>query len=274
VETCGFVASLRQSSGLLVVGHGTHDDRGQRDFWITVRQVTEELPDCVVEGCFLEAAAPDMPDVPDIPTALEAMARRGLQDVVVVPLLLFSAGHARRDIPAAVASAAERTGIHVRQSDVLGCHPRVLQLSAERFFAAAGPDYAPETVLLLFVGHGSRDPAAADQTRRFVAQRVARTPVGQVVVAFLAMAEPRVEEVVAEITATEFGRVVVQPHLLYPGALLSRLRRIVEMQDCGRLRQRRQQWILADCLGCDRAIARAVAGRFRETACSPDGPNG
>ena len=248
-----------------MVGHGTHDERGQRDFWITVRQVAEELPDCVVEGCFLEAAAPD------IPTALAGMAQRGLQDVVVVPLLLFSAGHARRDIPAAVARVAARTGIRVRQSDVLGCHPQVLQLSAERFLAAAGSDYAPETVLLLFVAHGSRDPAATAQSQRFVAQRVARTPVGQVVVAFLAMAEPRVEEVLAEITATEFGRVVVQPHLLYPGSLLSRLRRIVEMQDPGRLRpgRQRQQWILADCLGCDRAIARAVAGRFCETASSP-----
>ena len=185
-----------------MVGHGTQDERGQRDFWTTVRQVAEELPDSVVEGCFLEVAAPDMPDLPDIPTALDRLAQRGLRDIVIVPLLLFSAGHARRDIPAAVASAAARTGIRVRQSDVLGCHPQVLQLSAERFLAAVGPDYAPESVLLLFVARGSRDPAATAELQHFVAQRVARTPVSRVVVAFLAMAEPRVEDVLAEITAT------------------------------------------------------------------------
>jgi sirohydrochlorin cobaltochelatase len=248
---------------LLVVGHGTHDDQGQQDFWITVRQVADELPQVVVEGCFLEAAAPD------IGTALEGMAQRGLHDVVLAPLLLFSAGHAQRDIPAATARAVARTGIRVRQADVLGCHPLVLQLSAERFLAAAGADYASETVLLLFVARGSRDVTAAAEVQRLADQRVARTPVGRVVVAFLAMAEPRVEEVVAEIAATEFRQVIVQPHLLYPGALLSRLRRLVEMQDSG---PTRQQWRLADCLGCDRAIARAVAGRFRETVGSLGGP--
>ncbi|MHB8973244.1 MAG: sirohydrochlorin chelatase [Pirellulaceae bacterium] len=269
---------MRHSSGLLVVGHGTQDERGRRDFWITVRQVAEELPDCAVEGCFLEVAAPDMPDLPDIPTALDRLAQRGLRDIVIVPLLLFSAGHARRDIPAAVARAAARTGMRVRQSDVLGCHPQVLQLSAERFLAAVGADYAPESVLLLFVARGSRDPAATDQLQHFVTQRVARTPVGRVVVAFLAMAEPRVEDVLAEITATECARVVVQPHLLYPGSLLSRLRRIVAGHAPGRLPpapgRPRQHWIWTDCLGCDRAIARAVAGRFRETASRPSGPRG
>ncbi|MHB8866396.1 MAG: sirohydrochlorin chelatase [Pirellulaceae bacterium] len=257
--------SLRASSGLLVVGHGTHDDQGQRDFWVTLRQIAEELPDSVVEGCFLEGAAPD------IATGLEEMARQGVRDVVVVPLLLFSAGHALHDIPALVASAATRTGIRVRQAEVLGCHPLILRLSAERFWAAVGSDYWPQSVLLLFVGRGSRDLAATAEVQRFVAQRVALTPVGRIVVAFLAMAEPRVEEVVAEITASEFERVVVQPHLLYPGALLSRLRSLVEMQERAPDRQPgRQQWILADCLGCDRAVARAVVDRFLQSARETD----
>ena len=103
-EVSGFMTLRSNSIGLLVVGHGTPHDQGQQEFWTTVRQVAEELPETVVEGCFLEAAAPD------IPTALQVLARQGLSEVVLVPLLLFSAGHAERDIPAVVLRAAADTG--------------------------------------------------------------------------------------------------------------------------------------------------------------------
>jgi sirohydrochlorin cobaltochelatase len=238
-----------------VVGHGTRHVQGQQDFWTTVRHVAEELPDTVVEGCFLEAAAPD------IPTALKAMARQGLNEVVLAPLLLFSAGHAERDMPAAALEAAAEARLTVRQAAVLGCHPQILALSATRFRTALGADHAPAEVLWLFVGRGSADAAATAEMHRVVAGRLALTPVGRTVVAFLALAEPRVETVVPQIAATDFATVVVQPHLLYPGTLLSRLQRIVAVQDRD---PRRQHWILAECLGCDRAIARVVAERFRE----------
>lgn len=251
------MAAGNNAIGLLVVGHGTFDDRGRDDFSSTVGQVARELPGTVVEGCFLEAATPD------IATALEALSRRGLQEVVLVPLLLLAAGHAKRDIPAAAAQAAARTGMRVRQSAVLGCHPRILALSAERFRSAVGPGYAPEEVLWLLVGRGNRDADAAAELGRFVTSRLALTPVGHSVVAFLAMAHPRIEDVLPQVAATHVSTVVVQPHLLFPGALLARLRRIVEEQDRSGLRQ---QWILADCLGSDRAVAQVVVERFRETA--------
>ena len=188
---------------------------------------------------------------------------------MLVPLLLFSAGHAERDIPAAAAQVAARAGLSVRQAAVLGCHPRILALSAERFRSAIGSRHAPEEVVWLFVGRGSHDAAATAEMGRFVTGRVALTPVGRVVVAFLAMAQPRVEAVVPQIAAMDLATVVVQPHLLYPGNLLSRLQRIVDVQDRGRLRQ---QWILAECLGCDRAIAQVVVERFRETAAEAGWP--
>jgi sirohydrochlorin cobaltochelatase len=251
------VAADKNAMGLLVVGHGTLDDRGREDYWRTVRQVARELPGTVVEGCFLEAATPD------IATALEALAKQKLQEVVLVPLLLLAAGHAKRDIPAAAAQAAARTGIRVRQSAVLGCHPRILALSAERFHSAVGPGYVPAETLWLLVGRGSRDADATAELGHFATSRLALTPVNSSVVAFLAMAHPRIEEVLPQVAAMPYSTVVVQPHLLFPGALLARLQRLVDEQDRS---GRRQQWILADCLRGDQAIVQVVVERFRETA--------
>jgi sirohydrochlorin ferrochelatase len=220
----------------------------------TLDQVADLLPDHPVDGCFLEAAAPD------ILTVLEAMAADGLERVVAVPLLLFAAGHARHDIPQALEHAAARTGLQVRQADVLGWHPEVLQLSARRFGGAAGQDYDPDSTCWLFVGRGSNDDHATAAFHEFTRRRRELTPVAHLETAFLALAQPRVEEVAKRIASSSCERVVVQPHLLYPGSLLSRLRQIVAEQE---LSGSRQQWILADCLGCDRAIARAVVDRYQ-----------
>ncbi len=198
------------------------------------------------------------------------MARRGLREVVLVPLLLFSAGHAERDIPAAAAQAAA-----ARRTDACGRPP--YWAATRRSWHSPPSDFArprlPTTPRRKCCGCSSDGAVvtltATAEMDRFVAGRVALTPVGRVVVAFLAMAEPRVEAVVPQIAAMDLATVVVQPHLLYPGTLLSRLQRIVDVQDRGRLRQ---QWILAECLGCDRAIAQVVVERFRETAAEAGWP--
>lgn len=245
---------MQTNCGLLLIGHGTHDFRGREGFFTTLEQVALLVPDDPVDGCFLEAAAPD------ILTAMENLAEDGLERVVAVPLLLFAAGHARHDIPAALQAAASRTGLPVRQTDVLGWHPEILQLSARRFQAAAGPDYDPDSTCWLFVGRGSKDESATAAFHEFARRRRELTPVAQVETAFLAMAEPRLEEVAKRIAAGPYQRVIVQPHLLYPGSLLSRLREMVAVQE---LKGTRQQWILADCLGCDRGVARAVVDRYQ-----------
>ena len=238
------------------MGHGTRHDQGRRDFLATVDLVTQELPGTMVRSCFLEAAPPD------IEKAVADMAAHECRHIVIVPLLLFAAGHAKQDIPAA-ARAAARAGLTIHIAPPLGCHPRILRLSARRFQTAANRLHAvSEELLLLFVGRGSRDEEAAAQLRDFVARRVELTPVAQHVTALLSMADPRVEAVLPEIVASPLRKVVVQPHLLYPGELLAKLTRIVKLQDQS---NRRQQWILADCLGCDHAVADAISDRYRQT---------
>lgn len=243
--------------GLLVVGHGTRSKRGREAFLSLVDHVSKFLPGTLVRSCFLEAADPD------IETALGQMASQGCPSAVVVPLLLFSAGHAKRDIPDAAGRASQTHQIPVTVTPVLGTHPRILGLSARRFRETLRLAHAdPRQVLLLMVGRGSGDPEAIDHMRRFVRQRVARTPVGRVVTAFLAMADPKIEAVVPEIAQSSYPTVIVQPHLLFPGHLMCKLRRTVKVQD---RHDGRQQWLLTEALGDDHAVALAVVDRFQQT---------
>src|SRR5690606_2597655 len=109
------------TQGLLLVGHGTRDTAGQAEFLSVAAQLAERFPASAVEPCLLELCEP---------TTTQGSARcvqRGVQRLVVQPLLLFAAGHARRDIPEEIAKAARLyPDVQFPQAGHLGCHARIL----------------------------------------------------------------------------------------------------------------------------------------------------
>ncbi len=203
-------------SGLLLVGHGTRDTVGVSEFLSLAAQV-EARSGVLVEPCFLEIAEPS------IAGGLARLAERGAREIIVVPVLLFAAGHAKRDIPAAVVAAAARfPSINTRQTPVLECHPRILDLSERKFTeAVAGREPVPSSdTILLMVGRGSFDPHATAAMHRFAALRAERSAGVPVETCFVAMQTPALAPTLERLAAAHHRRVVVQPHLLFRGELL------------------------------------------------------
>lgn len=247
-----------QRTGLLLVGHGTRSERGRAEFFEAAELVARLTPATPVAACFLELAQPS------IAAGIAALAQRGATRIVVVPLLLFAAGHARQDIPAAVRqAAADFPSIDFAQAEHLGCHERLLQLSALRFeeAAEAAPAVSAHDTLWLIVGRGSHDPAALAEMQSFAERRLRHTPVGQVRVAYLAMAEPRLAETLEEVAQLRFHRIVVQPHLLFHGELLETVAAQVSQTA---ERWPGQQWFVTRQLGPADLLAEAVLDRFLE----------
>ncbi len=243
-------------TALLIVGHGTASEAGQREFWQVATQVAQALPGVAVEGCFLELVEPG------IAVAIERLAARGADRVVVVPLLLFAAGHVKRDIPRAADQAAARCGISLLHAPALGNHALLVELSALRFHQALGSNVIdPDQIAWVLVGRGNRDPLATADFHDFLSQRLQRTPVGAARAAFLAMAQPRFAATADEVANLPQNWVIVQPHLLFAGELLQQLQRMVQEQDRASDRQR---WLLAPRLGGDRRVAAVVVDRFRD----------
>ena len=97
-------------TGVLLVGHGSREPEGVTEFLDTARLVAQRAGQAVVEPCFLEFARPTIDE------GYCRLIERGARRVVVVPALLFAAGHGRRDIPAAVAAvAAKNLAVSVQQ---------------------------------------------------------------------------------------------------------------------------------------------------------------
>jgi sirohydrochlorin cobaltochelatase len=240
------------STALLVVGHGTRSDTGTRQFLELAQKLAQRVAPMPVEPCFLELQQPD------IAAAVGTLVKDGVRRLTVVPLLLFAAGHAKRDIPAGVEAAvaarwhdAGGTGsspaVEIRQARHLGCHHLLVELSRRRFVqAVAGlPPVPPDETCLLLVGRGSRDESATAEMHRFAELRHQADLAAVTEVGFLAMARPSLAEILPRIAAQSWRRVVVQPQLLFEGELADNLRQSVAQIAAG---HPAQQWLVAPLL--------------------------
>jgi sirohydrochlorin cobaltochelatase len=181
----------------------------------------------------------------------------GVERLTVAPLVLFAAGHLKRDIPAAVAGALRGKAIDWRQSPHLGCHEKIVELSGRRFREAlAGRPQVPASdTLLLLIGRGSGDDSATAEMERFATLRQREAEVAQIEVGFLAVARPSFAEALEHAAASGYQRIVVQPHLLFQGELSE----VIGEQLSDRARRDSQhEWVLADHLGPDATVAEAA----------------
>ena len=241
------------NEGILLVGHGTRDPTGVAEFLETAAEVAARVHPRPVEPCFLELASPS------IGSAVGRLVERGVGRLRVVPLLLFAAGHADRDIPEAVAAAlVDHPEVSVCQAAPLGCHRGIVELSALRCqeaIAESGSE-ATDSTLLLLVGRGSHDARATAEMHRFADLRAEQTPVGRIETCFFAMAEPLLADSLRQAASLDFRRIVVQPHLLFHGELLAEIhRQVASVAAAGD----DQRWLVSRHLGPHPALSRVVA---------------
>lgn len=268
------------ADGILLVGHGTRDPRGVAEFLGFAEKLRPTLAPRPMEACFLEIAEPP------IPVAMNRLIAGGVGRITVVPLLLTAAGHAKRDIPEAMAEVCrEHPTITVRQTAALDCHPRIVDLSTRRFEEAVAATRQPAVpanqTLLLLVGRGSSDPAAIATIRRFAAIRAERSKVGRVETCFAAVAKPSVDEMLPVVAAAGFRRIVVQPHLLFHGRLHEEIREAVEQfhgaknsdfatRETAFDSRHQTQWIVTEPLGPEAELVEAVVHRIHEVETPAD----
>ena len=264
-----------RTRGVVVVGHGTADPVGAEETRQIAALVAGMLPDVAVELGFLEVIGPSIGE------ALERLAARGCTEVVAAPLLLFTAGHARRDVPEAVREGAMRAGLVVRQADALGCHPDIVALTQQRRREALAP-LAPvpeENTVLLMIGRGSSDPTAHRQLHDFavascqdqinVPTESARPYRSRIELGFVAAARPTLDEAIVNAAGgvgpgnsdgngVPVRRVVVQPHLLFRGHVEEQVTAAV---DRGRREHPGIEWVQVQRLGADRLVAQTLIDR-------------
>ncbi|MFF7144893.1 MULTISPECIES: CbiX/SirB N-terminal domain-containing protein [Streptomyces] len=214
---------------LLVAGHGTRDEAGAEAFRDFVRELGRRHPELPVAGGFIELSPPPLGE------AVAELVERGVRRFAAVPLMLVSAGHAKGDIPAALAREKERhPGISYAYGRPLGPHPallRVLERRLDEALGAAGPDGTPvdrSEVTVLLVGRGSTDPDANAEVHRAARLLWEGRGYAGVETAFVSLAAPDVPSGLDRCARLGARRIVVLPYFLFTGILPERVRRQTE----------------------------------------------
>jgi sirohydrochlorin ferrochelatase len=204
-------------------------------------------PDLRVEPAFLELCRPSFAAVVD------RLVRAGHEEIVVVPLLLTEAYHAKVDVPAAVTAAAARhQGLRIRATGVLGLEPVFLEVLDRRLRAVLRGARVRELDALVLAAAGSSDHLANQAVARLARLWGARHKL-PTVAAFASAAPPATGEAVRQFRAEGRRHIAVGSMFLAPGLLPDRAEELAV--EAGAV-------AVSGPLGADPEVARTVLARY------------
>lgn len=232
---------------LVALAHGSRDPRSAATVTALVNEVKAQRPDLRIEKAFLELAKPSFD------TVVDKLVRAGHEEIVVVPLLLVEAFHAKVDVPELIASATARhPGLKIRATDVLGLEARFLEVLDERLRAALKAARVRELDALVLAAAGTSDPLANQAVARLA--RVWGTHHKlPVTAAYATSAPPATGEAVRAFRAEGRRHIAVASLFLAPGSLLDRATELA--LEAGAV-------AVSDPLGAHPEVARTVLARY------------
>lgn len=202
------------AEGLLLVGHGSRSQRSEAEMLTIGGRVAARLAPVTVEVGFLEMTSPSAD------TVLDRLVVAGCRRIVVLPLVLLSAGHAKSDVPALVVEGrARHPGIDLCFGGSLGVARDLVVLLGQAVADAGG-----QGLPLLVIARGTSDPDAngdAHKAARLIAEW---TGAPFVHTAFTGVTGPSVSEALDVFARLGHPRVAVAFWFLCHGRLVDRAR--------------------------------------------------
>jgi sirohydrochlorin ferrochelatase len=242
-------------TGLLLVAHGSRTDEGRRELLAVGELVAQAMTGVAVEVGFLEFTDPPA-DV-----ALDGLVARGLEHIVVVPLMLNSAGHSKSDVPAVVLEGrARHPGIAICYARPLGPDHALLALGGRRIADAGGSGRC-----LLVVARGTTEPEANADAYRVARLLAEFSGAPSVHIAFSGLTWPSVPQELELTRRLGAEQITTFAWYLSTGRLVQRMQRQfaefaatsgVEVLDAG-------------YLGPDPALVPVIIDRYEEALAGP-----
>ena len=232
---------------LVALAHGSRDPRSAATIGSLVDEVKALRPDLTIEKAFLELSRPSFQ------TVVDRLVRKGHDEIVVVPLLLTEAYHAKVDVPRAVAEATERhEGLAIRATDVLGLGTQLLDVLDLRMREALKASRVRELDALVLAAAGSSDALANQAVARLARLWGTRHKL-PVTAAFASAAPPATGEAVRAFRQEGRRHIAVASLFLAPGFLPDRARELAV--EAGAV-------AVSEPLGAHPELARTVLARY------------
>ncbi|WP_102692457.1 sirohydrochlorin chelatase [Rummeliibacillus pycnus] len=206
---------------VIYIAHGTRVQEGVDEARAFVERAKKYIPIKLQEICFLELVEPT------IEQTIERCIQKGASEIALVPILLLTANHAKKDIPAIV-KPIERKYPHIVFSygKPFGIHPSLITQIYERIEEQTS-DLAPDAEILL-IGRGSSDPGVVRDFAEIATRFKLRYGVRHVEIAFLYGNGPKFSSFVEKIVKSPNKQRYIVPYLLFQGLLRKHIEKELE----------------------------------------------
>ncbi|PRO66023.1 sirohydrochlorin chelatase [Alkalicoccus urumqiensis] len=247
--------------GVLYISHGSRVDETKKEVEALIADVRGLVDAPLQELCYLELAEPD------IAAGFEKLVAQGADDIAVVPMLLFSAGHYFQDIPEELEPLSEKhPHVRIRYGRPLGVQERLTNVAAGRIHET-GKEVNSDAQIVL-IGRGSKAPETKAATKLIGRQLKKKTGIRRVEVCYLAACEPKFEEGLYKALQKTERPIFLVPYLWFTGLLIQSLEKKAE-----ELRSQGEEVYLCGYLGTHPSVAAALAERAEEALFSTREPD-
>ncbi|WP_293782027.1 sirohydrochlorin chelatase [uncultured Aeromicrobium sp.] len=232
---------------LVALAHGSRDPRSAATINALTELVACMRPDLRVETAFLDLSEPGFDEVVD------RLVAEGFSEIVVVPLLLTEAYHAKVDVPQAAEQASSRhADLRIHVTKVLGIESAFFTILDRRLREALRKNRVRELDALVLAGAGSSDPLANAMISRAARAWGShhRLPT---IAAFASSVPPAAGEEVRAHRADGRRHIAVGMLFLAPGVLPDRVKELA--LEAGAV-------AVAEPLGAEREIAQVILARY------------
>jgi sirohydrochlorin ferrochelatase len=222
---------------ILYVCHGSRVAKARAEASAFVEQCKANIDVPIQELCFIELAEPD------IITGIDICVQKGATRIIVLPLLLLSAGHAKHDIPEAIRQAKQsHPHVEIVCGKPFGVQETMIDIVIDRIYEQGVP--LDGDAMILLIGRGSSDPDTKRDITAIAKLLQAKTNVPLVDVCFLAAIRPALEDGLYEASRSSYKKIFVVPYLLFTGVLMKTIEKKLRS-----LSSSNKQWILCNYLG-------------------------
>ncbi|CED61532.1 Putative uncharacterized protein [Moritella viscosa] len=222
------IATLPETSGVLICGHGSRAKIAEEEFSLLAKGLKERHPELKVEYGFLEYSAPNMH------TALDRLMAQGVTKIHAVPGMLFAATHAKNDIPSVLTTyQAKHPNLTIEYGKELGLHEEMILAFQQRILNALGHDTIPAAgelydTMLVVVGRGTSVVDANADAAKLTRIACENLGFGWSETVYSGVTFPSVGRGLEMALKLGFKKIVVAPYFLFGGKLIDRIYNYVD----------------------------------------------
>lgn len=234
---------------ILYIGHGTRIKKGVEEAIHFIEETKRRVDIAIQETAFLELAEPT------ILQGVKNCVDLGATSIMIAPILLLSAQHAKEDIPEEIEKASKLfPNIKFTLGQPFGIHEKLIDTVYNRI-TEQKREILPGAEVLL-VGRGSSDKAVVRDMHEISYRLQQKFGFHSVRACFLYGNGPSFEETLSSLKEQDVKQLFIVPYLLFSGLLSIGIQKKVKALefDASRI-------ILCDSLGYDQNVRQVLIER-------------